>query len=238
MRPLQANWRHPEGSRAAVTMPRADILPGYSFETRTARYRSSASGQFVSRSRVLDLLDAQISTAERRMGELTTALYEQRLSPVAYQSIMRDEMRRLHLQNSALGSGGIDKLDSAAYGRSGALLRQDYARMTNLANGIANGEVTLPQALNRVQGYAGSARINFLTQEREANRLAANLRGVQMEERRRLGVAENCKDCLAYFAMGWQPLGTLPLPGMASICGTHCRCSLERRELVQEPVRS
>jgi hypothetical protein len=173
------------------------------------------------------------------MGELTTALYEKQLSPVAYQSIMRDEMRRLHLQNAALGSGGIEKLDSAAYGRTGALLREDYKRMSNLAEGIARGEVTLPQALNRIQGYAGSARINFLTQEREANRQAANVRGVQLEERRRLGASEHCKDCVAYFAMGWQPLGTLPLPGQGSVCGTHCRCSLERREVqVAEPPPS
>jgi hypothetical protein len=217
----------------------ASILPGYAYETRSARYRSSATGQFVSRQRVMDLLDAQISTAERRMGELTTALYEQRLSPIAYQSIMRDEMRRLHLQNAALGAGGIDKLDSAAYGRTGALLRDDYRRMTNLANGIANGEVTLPQALNRIQGYAGSARINFLATEREANRQAAHLRGVQIEERRRLGVAEHCVDCVGYAALDWQPLGALPLPGQASECGTHCRCTLERREVpVEEPIRA
>ena len=170
------------------------------------------------------------------MGELTTALVEKRLSPVAYQSIMRDEMRRLHLQNAALGSGGWDKTTAREFGRSGALLREDYKRMSNLANGVANGEVSLAQALNRIQGYAGSARINFLAAERDANRQAAQLRGVQLEERRRLGVAEHCKDCAGYAAMGWVPLGELPLPGQGSICGTHCRCSLERREVIEEPV--
>jgi hypothetical protein len=220
-------------------MARADsILVGYTFDSRSARYRSSASGKFVARSNILSLLDAQISTAEQRMGELTTALVEQRLSPIAYQSIMRDEMRRLHLQNAALGAGGIDKLGAAEFGRSGALLREDYKRMTNLANGIARGEVSLPQALNRIQGYAGSARINFLAAERDANRQAAQLRGAQLEERRRLGVAEHCRSCVDYAALGWVPLGELPLPGQGSICGTHCRCSLERREVVEEAMRA
>lgn len=220
-------------------MPRADILVGYAYDTRSARYRSSATGQFVSRQRVLDLMDAQVASAERRLGELTTAMFEQRLSPIAYQSIMRDEMRRLHLQNAALGAGGIERLGQAEFGRSGALLRDDYARMTNLANGIANGEVTLPQALNRIQGYAGSARINFLTTEREANRQAANLRGAQLEERRRLGVSEHCVDCVGYAAMGWVELGVLPLPGIGSVCGSHCRCLLERREVpVEERIRA
>jgi len=202
-----------------------------------ARYRSNASGQLVSRQRILDLLDGQIASAERRMGELTTALHEGRLSPVAYQSVMRDELRRVHLQNGALGIGGWDRMTSREYGRAGALLREDYARMTNLAQGIARGEVTLPQALNRVHGYVGSARVNFLASEREASRQAAQVRGVNLEERRRLGTSEHCKDCVAYAQMGWQPLGTLPLPGQQSVCSTQCRCSLERREVVQEPMR-
>ena len=137
-----------------------------------------------------------------------------------------------------LGLAAWIELGASEFGRSGALLREDYKRITNLANGIAAGEVSLPQALNRIQGYAGSARVNFLVAEREANRQAAQLRGVQMEERRRLGVAENCRDCVGYAALSWQPIGGLPLPGQGSICGTHCRCSLERREVAEEPVRA
>jgi hypothetical protein len=187
---------------------------------------------------VLSLLDGQINSSERRMGELTTALHEGRLSPVAYQSIMRDELRRVHLQNGALGIGGWDRMSSREFGRAGALLREDYARLTNLAQGIARGEVSLPQALNRVHGYVGSARINFLASEREASRQAAQQRGVQLEERRRLGTSEHCKDCAAYAQMGWQPLGVLPVPGQSSVCGPRCRCSIERREVqVAEAVR-
>lgn len=215
-------------------MPRDSILVGYTYDSRSARYRSTASGKYVARSNVLSLLDAQISTAEQRMGQLTTALYEGRLSPVAYQSVMRDELRRLHLQNSALGSGGFDKLDQRAYGRSGAMLRDDYRRLTNLVNDMKTGRATLPQALNRLQGYIGSARVNFLTQEREANRQAADQRGVKLEERRRLGLAEHCRSCVAYAALGWQPIGELPLPGLQSECSFRCRCSVERREVESE----
>src|SRR5687767_1196035 len=113
-----------------------DILPGYAFDTRVARYRSTSRGQFVSRNRIMDLLDNQVRSAERRLGDIVTAMHEGNLSPGFGQTLMRDELRRLHLQNAALGSGGFDRLDFRAYGRAGRMLREDYARIANLANDI------------------------------------------------------------------------------------------------------
>lgn len=209
----------------------ADILPGYSWSRNEARYRSSTTGRFVARRDVLSLLDTQINGAERRLGELVTALHEQRISPGIFQEQMRTELRRLHLQNAALGSGGFERLSNREFGRAGQMLRGDYGRMTNLANDIVNGRATLPQALQRVRGYAGTARSNFLAAERDAAQQAAAQRGARMEERRRLGAAEHCADCVRWAGMGWQPLGTLPVPGEQSVCSRNCRCSLERREV-------
>lgn len=209
----------------------ADILPGFAFDRRVARYRDTTRGQFVSQSRIMGLLDTQINTAEQRLGNLVTALYEQRISPGVFQEQMRTELRRLHLQNSALGAGGFERLGPREYGRTGQLLRGDYERLTNLARGIADGTVSLPQALNRVHGYVGTARSNYLHAERDAAHQAATLRGVQLQERRRLGPSEHCADCVRYAGQGWQPLGTLPVPGEGSVCSRNCRCSLERQEV-------
>lgn len=209
----------------------ADILPGFTWDRNVARYRDTTRGQFVSRQRITGLLDIQINTAEQRLGNLVTALHEQRISPGVFQEQMRTELRRLHLQNSALGAGGFERLGAREYGRAGQMLRGDYQRLTNLANDIVNGRATLPQALNRVHGYVGTARNNFLHAERDANQQAAAARGVRMEERRRLGASEHCPDCVRYAALGWQAIGTLPVPGEGSVCGRNCRCSLERREV-------
>lgn len=209
----------------------ADVLPGFTFSRDTARYHNTSTGRFVARRDVLNLMDRSINTAERRLGDLVTALHEQRISPGIFQEQMRTELRRLHLQNAALGSGGFDRLGPREYGRAGQMLRGDYQRLSNLAQGIVDGNVSLPQALNRVSGYAGTARSNFLAAERDAARDGAQRRGVRMEERRRLGASEHCVDCVRYAGLGWQPLGTLPVPGEASICSRNCRCSLERREV-------
>lgn len=205
----------------------ADILPSYTWSGDVARFRSTVTGRFVARRDIISLLDAQINSAETRLGNLVTALYEGNLSASTWQSVMRDELRRLHLQNGALGAGGFDRLTAREYGRAGALLREDYARLTQLAHDIANGEVTLPQALNRVRGYVGSARLNYYAADRDA----AQQTGRRYEERRLLHASESCGDCISYAAMGWQPEGTLPLPCEGSACTKYCRCTMERREV-------
>ncbi len=209
------------------------ILPGFTFDRRTARFRNTARGQFVSRNRILDLLDTQIRHAENRLGDIVTAMHEGALSPGMGQSLLRDELRRLHLQNAALGAGGMDRLTFREYGRAGRMLRDTYQRMTNLTNDMMVGKVSIDQALNRIGGYVGEARINFLQAERDAVRAT----GHTFEERRRLGVSEHCIDCVNYAGQGWQPLGVLPVPGERSRCGNRCRCSMERREVTPEMMR-
>lgn len=207
----------------------ADVLPGYVFDRSVARYRNTARGQFVSRQRILDLLDRQINSAERRLGAIVTAMHEKTIAPGMGQTLMRDELRRLHLQNRALAVGGIDKLTFRDFGAAGGRLRDDYGRIANLARDIANGRVSLPQALNRVQGYAGNARIQFFEGEREGKYVAANSKNMALLMIRDLGVAEHCRSCVDYYRQGWQP--DLPPPGTQSECGSHCRCGLRYREV-------
>jgi hypothetical protein len=203
------------------------ILPNYSWDSSQARFRSSATGKFVARRTILDLMERQITGSENRLADLTTALHEGRISPAIWQEQMRTELRRLHTTQAALGAGGFDRMSFREWGRTGGLLRNDYQRLTNLANDIVAGKASLPQALSRVAGYVGNARVNFFEAERDAMRAT----GKQFEERRRLGASEHCIDCVEYYRQGWQPLGVLPVPGQGSVCGTRCRCAMERREV-------
>ncbi len=205
-----------------------EILPSYTFSRDAARYRSSDTGRFVARRDIVSLLETQTNSAERRLGEMVTALHEGRIDSSTWQVTMRDELRRLGSQNMALGIGGWDRASFAQWGRLGGYLQADYQRMTDLAQGIAAGEVTLPQALNRVAGYVISARRNYYEADRDA--MAAS--DGQFEERRLLGSSEHCGDCIDLAAQGWQPAGELPIPGEGTECGSHCQCDMERREVV------
>lgn len=212
-----------------------EIIRGFTFDSRVARYRDTASGRFVPRSRgensILRLLERHVSSAEQRMGDIVQGIAAGEIAPGMGQVMLRDEMRRLSLSNSALAKGGWDRMTPADYGRAGRQLRDTYARVTNLVTGVRDGNVSVAQAMNRIQGYAGEARQLFFINEREALRST----GQRMEARRTLNPAEHCVDCLALAALGWQPMEDVPIPGDGSTqCGTHDRCSIEYRVAVDE----
>lgn len=207
----------------------ADILPGFTFGRDTQRYRDTTTGRFVARADIMGLLETQTESLERRLAGLTTALSEGALSPAYFAEQMRTEVRRAHLQNRALGAGGFERLGFDDYGAVGRKLRDDYARIANLAQGVADGSVTLPQALNRINGYAGNARREFYEADEKARRDAAEGKGMALLMIRDLGPSEHCPECLDFYQQGWQP--QLPLPCEDSRCNTHCRCTLRYREV-------
>jgi cytochrome P450 len=210
-----------------------DILPGFIYERGVSRYRDTSNGRFVARSRINSLMEQQVSGSENRMAQIVQGVADKSISPGAAQEAMRDEMRRLNLANAALGKGGIEQLDFRDFGRVGNQLRDTYARIGNLVDGVENGTVTLPQALRRIEGYALEARNMFFA----AARAASQATGRMYEERRILHAQESCPDCIEYAAEGWTPQGTLPLPGEQSECGKYCRCTMEQREVTPEMMQ-
>ena len=209
------------------------ILPGYQFDRTVARFRDTSRGQFVSRQRIAQLMEQSVNTAEDRLGQIIQGVFANEIAPANAQLLMRDELRRLTLVNNALGKGGLDRLDFRDYGRAGRQLRDSYQRMTNLITDIDRGRVSLPQALNRIEGYVLDARRQFFAAGREA----AQQSGAVFEDRRILHARESCIDCVRYAQLGWQPAGTLPLPGERSRCGSYCHCSMEQREVTPEMMR-
>jgi hypothetical protein len=179
----------------------------------------------------MDLLETNVAGAERRLGDIIQGVANKEMAPGAAQEMMRDEMRRLVLQNNAMGKGGLDQLDFRDYGRAGNQLRDTYARIGNLVDGVEKGTVTLPQAMRRIEGYTIEARNQFFAAQRDAQRASGRI----FVERRVLNAKESCVTCIEYAAQGWQPEGILPLPGQGGTeCGRYCRCTMETREVVPE----
>ena len=71
------------------------------------------------------------------MAALTTSVMEGRISPTVWQEEMRTELKRQVLSQTAMGSGGWDRISQAGYGRSGADLRQLYVKLSGTARDIA-----------------------------------------------------------------------------------------------------
>lgn len=211
-----------------------NVLPGFSWSKSAQRYRSDASGKFTSRQDIISLMESQVNGLESRLGALAQAVADGNLAPAYFAEQARTELRRAHLQQISLAVGGWERISSQQYGKAGQALRQDYARVIELARGLQDGAVTLPQAMNRVQGWAGNARLQFFAADKDVRNQAARDNGMALLMIRDLGTAEHCLSCVDYYQRGYQP--DLPAPGTQSECGTHCRCGLRYREVPAEAI--
>ena len=209
-----------------------DYLPGYWFDPRTHNYMTRLENgrvRFVKRSEVMGLLEAHIGQKERIMADMTQACLDGRLSPAVWQAQMQQELKRLYLQNRALGAGGWERLNQRDFGHIGGRLASEYRYLARFARQIADGQVTPGQAMVRLRMYLGHARREFWLGERDHRR--PSVAGKVVIERRRLGAAEHCDDCIRYHKMGWQLQGVLPAPTVDSECDGSCRCSLDAKEI-------
>lgn len=207
-----------------------NILPGFTWDERIARYRVLTSGYgqragtFVARSKVLALLEQRVDQSRDLLADITQAFYAGEMSGKQWQLSFAGQLKILYLQEASLGAGGWDRLTSADYGRIGGYLRGEYGRLTGFAQDILDENITEAQALARARMYGGKGRGMFWSTDRRAQRLAG-----KREERRLLGEARHCSVCPDYAAAGWQPIGYNPLPGTHGDCWGHCYCDLEYR---------
>ena len=89
--------------------------------------------------------------------------------------------------------------------------------------GRAQGK-TWPSLAGRVARYIATASFSFFS-------LGAFLaaRGMGNKQMRRVARHDKrtCPDWIRYDEMGWQPIGTLPMPGKGCRCYDRCRCFIE-----------
>ena len=202
------------------------LLQGYVFDRRSGRYVREATGRFVSRSKIVDLLERSIQGRERRLYVGARRAVAGEISPSVWLSRTKTMLKRQYLQDAALAAGGWDRLTPADYGRIGGRIRGQYRYLATMAEGIRDGTISEAQAVSRMRMYVGEARRQFYEVERE--RRPPPPPGKTRLERRLLAAKDkgNCADCLRYYGMGWQIEGVLPVPGAESICGGNCRCEI------------
>lgn len=212
-------------NQAKARNPQRQVAPGYRYDRRVARYRSEVSGRFISWRDVASALNEYLRVGTDRISSISERLINRNITLADWIMEMQKEIKRSHLVAAALGKGGWDRLTAADFGRVGASIRDQYRFLRQFVEQIQVGQQKLNGRLIwRSQLYVRSARAFHTEFERKQVSSAG-----YSEERRILGQAEHCEDCIEYASRGWVPLGTLPEIGIASKCRQNCHCHFEYR---------
>lgn len=192
---------------------------GVTWDRATASYLLP-DGRRVPRDVQLRALDQRIFEGVRRQRDLIAPLVQGEISVAEWQEAMAVELRRAHVQAMAVGRGGWDQVTAADWARVAERLAREYGYLAGFAADVEAGQLSEAQIRARAEQYEGAIWGTYWL----GLGVAMGLAGFT-EERRVLGQAEHCDDCVAWASFGWQPIGTLPLPGEQSVCRSKCRCT-------------
>jgi len=120
-------------------------------------------------------------------------MLSERITVREWESRMSEEIKILTIQLYRIGKPDMTQSD---YGRIGAILRSQYARLRKFSRDIILGTQTEKQILNRSKRYIAKAREAFEEGNRRGNAL------VNRWERRIRTKTESCRECIVYEAAG------------------------------------
>jgi hypothetical protein len=192
--------------------------PAYRWNARAARWQR-ADGQFVPALAPRQALEGTIAATQTEMLALSRRLQAHTISLAQWQGGMALLSKRLQV-TAALAAGGTGTFTPQQSGRLGAILRQQYAALDQMALDIYAGKQPLDgRLLNRTRLYAQAGRATW-----ERIRAGAEGAAGRQTETWQRHTKDSCPGCITQADRGPQPLGTLPPIGSQS-CGMNCRCS-------------
>ena len=137
---------------------------------------------------------------------------------------MKREIVRSHIQATIAGRGGMLRTRVTDWARVTRQIREEFRYLRQFAVDIVEKNLSTAQIAARSALYSNHAQVSFWS-AKDAGQKAQGF----TQERRVLGAAEHCADCVGYASQGWVPIGSLPAPGDGSVCRANCQCTKEYR---------
>jgi hypothetical protein len=161
---------------------------------------------------------------ERILDDIAALLQDGVITLPQWERRVQAELRPLHLAAVAATVGGFALLTQAHVQAYRAEIVAQFRYLRTFRQQLASAEQLMNGTFHaRLKLYARAAH----GVAQQVNRRFQQVIG-KTEERRVLGAAEHCADCLDAAARDWQPIGTLPRIG-DSRCKVNCRCRWEYR---------
>jgi hypothetical protein len=205
-------------------------LPEFYFNSRSQRYHYRDSGGFVSQAAVDNLTARAIAQKRNEIRDLGERLLGGKVSLEDWEKETALALKRLHVWTYLLGKGGQSNMSQGDYGRLGLRLSYEYGYLRGFAEKIRDEGMSEAQFLARLELY-----INKANGTRQIAVQASHKQAGYLWERRYLRAVENCKSCVSYAAMGWQPLGSLPAPTEKCECQANCKCYFKFSKDLSKP---
>jgi len=182
-----------------------------------------------------DELDRVLLIARGEFARRAEDLLAGVITFAAWALITKAQIKIVHIVGAALAVGGFNVLRDAVQGKPagpntpsggasilqkiGEAISSDFKCFERFAKQAQTGKNTPARA----GMYAEAGRGTFEDVRGDVAKAAG-----KTEERRVLGVADHCADCVAEAGKGWQPIGSLRAIG-DSLCKTNCHCRFEYR---------
>ena len=206
-----------------------DSTPGQTGKYQKVSYdnlnKQDPTAQIKLKQRAIAEVQAQ---SREQLAEALDAYSRGRIGIESFGTLARGIIRRQALAGAIIGVGGIANLTENILTATNRLINEQF----NLLDGFIDDLATKPRdstAKDRIRAaqYANSTFSAAANASRQAQLDAGGANN--LEERRRLGGAEHCADCLELEGEGWQDAGTLPAIGQGTVCGSNCHCWIQVR---------
>jgi hypothetical protein len=210
---------------------RSKAAPGFTYDRKSRRYRGP-NGRFVSESRILEIVENEITARAERMQSAGRALSEGRITLERFGEMLRAEIRTGHLAGGVIGRGGFAQMAPRDNLWIGRRIQFDLQKANAFLRDIAKGKYGREGALldgrflNRLDQYAQSG---YATQVEMTVRVAEGA-GAKLVMRI-LKPGDNCKTgksrigCVEAARRGPVPIGSArDVPHGQCTCLRRCRC--------------
>ena len=190
------------------------------------RFRTPSGRTMVTNAEIEDARQARTDDGFRLLRRMASALISGNADVATWERGMALELRRAHLQMTALGKRGWGNITASDLSRVQERLRSEYEYLARFGREISEGALSEAQILARVQLYENGVQSSYWRADTEYQRASQDM----TQERRIVNqAAENCSDCVGYEVQGWVAIGSLPAPGEGSVCLSNCKCTKEYR---------
>jgi len=199
----------------------------FAWSPATFRWRSTATGRFVTEQSVAGAVRAKGAAGEKRFKRFASQLADGSLSPADWRAAMMKEIKYQHTTAVAAAHGGWQRVPAAAWLRAGRQLRQEYRYVDRLAR-LVDQKLIDPNSRAfkaRAASYGGNARVRYAAERRRVIIEG----GYQALAVWHLGSAEeHCTGCTSEAARTRQGVSAREIHQLGSHeCRWFCRCKIE-----------